>query len=335
MTNHQGANQQHADHQAPRLTSQNEDHQHVHQHPQPLSQKPYLIGISLNLIFVISELVFAKLAHSTALFADAFHNLSDVLALVIAWLAVLVFAIKATRKKTYGWHNVSILASIFNMVLLLFAVVTIFYEGVRDLFEPGQIHANGTLITIVAAVGIVVNLSTALLFKVTGTPDEHGHQHGQDLNAKTAYLHLLSDAGVSIGVILAGWLIDLTGWQVIDPIVSLLIGFIILVTAWPVMHETINLAINAVPETVDEVAIRGFLLDQAGVKDLHDLHIWPLSTTETALTVHLSVDGAVFDQQNGQIFLDQIENDLKEKYAVQHVTIQLEFATNHENCNAI
>ncbi|CAK1244109.1 cation diffusion facilitator family transporter [Fructobacillus cardui] len=337
MTNDQGDNRQNAAVHAPRTPSQQETHEHHHGHaaPQQLSQKPYIIGITVNLIFVLSELVFAKIAHSTALFADAFHNLSDVLALVIAWLAVLVFAIKATKKKTYGWHNVSILASIFNMILLLFAVGTIFIEGVRDLIAPGQVHTNGTIITIVAAIGIVVNLSTALLFKISGTPDEHGHQHGQDLNAKTAYLHLLSDAGVSIGVILAGWLIDLTGWQLIDPIVSLIIGVIILASAWPVMRETVNLAINAVPETVNEVAISEYLVNQEGVLAMHDLHIWPLSTTETALTVHLSVDDYVFDDDHGQEFLTRIEGDLKADFAIQHVTIQLEAAEHKENCNVI
>ncbi|GAO99255.1 cation diffusion facilitator family transporter [Fructobacillus ficulneus] len=335
MTNNQGAVQPSAEHQAPRPRSQTEKHAHLHQATGQLSQKPYLIGIFVNLIFVLSELVFAKIAHSTALFADAFHNLSDVLALVIAWLAVLVFAIQATKKKTYGWHNASILASIFNMVLLVFAVVTIFYEAVRDLINPGTVHTNGTIITVVAAVGIVVNLSTALLFKVSGTPDEHGHHHGQDLNAKTAYLHLLSDAAVSIGVIVAGWLISITGWQIIDPIVSLVIGLVILVSAWPVMKETVNLAINAVPETVDEEAISQYLIAAVGVTGLHDLHIWPISTTETALTVHLSVNDMVFEDGHGQTFLNQIESDLKNNYGIQHVTIQLESAGSQDNCNVI
>ena len=322
---------------------ENHVHEHAHQAAQP-SQKPYLIGISLNLIFVLSELVFVKLAHSTALFADAFHNLSDVLALVIAWLAVLVFGIKATRSKTYGWHNVSILASIFNTVLLLFAVGTIFVEGMSDLLNPGHIHTNGVMITIVAAIGIVVNVSTAMLFKASGVPDEHGHSHGghghghgdgQDLNAKTAYIHLLSDAGVSIGVILAGWLIKVTGWQLIDPIVSLLIGLIILITAWPVMKETVNLAINGVPDEIDEDAIYDYLTKKPGVVSLHDLHIWPLSTTETALTVHLAFSDDVLENNHGQKLLSIIEDELKHDFGISHVTIQIEEANHQENCNTI
>ncbi|MBS9336544.1 cation transporter [Fructobacillus sp. M1-21] len=316
---------------------ENHGHHHAGKSAQP-SQKPYLIGISLNLIFVLSELVFAKLAHSTALFADAFHNLSDVLALVIAWLAVLVFGIKATRSKTYGWHNVSILASIFNTVLLLFAVGTIFVEGMGDLLNPGNIHTNGIMITIVAAIGIVVNVSTAMLFKASGVPDEHGHSHGghdQDLNAKTAYIHLLSDAGVSIGVILAGWLIKMTGWQLIDPIVSLLIGLIILVTAWPVMKETVNLAINGVPDEVDADAIYDYLLEKEGVFGLHDLHIWPLSTTEVALTVHLSLQKEALEKDHGLSLLNKIENELKDDFGISHVTIQIEGQQKEANCNVI
>ncbi|MBS9336968.1 cation diffusion facilitator family transporter [Fructobacillus parabroussonetiae] len=321
------------------VAHQKENHLHHHegQDAQP-SQLPYLIGISLNLIFVLSELVFAKLAHSTALFADAFHNLSDVLALVIAWLAVLVFGIKATRSKTYGWHNVSILASIFNTVLLLFAVGTIFVEGVSDLLNPGSIHTNGMIITVVAAIGIVVNLSTAMLFKASGVPDEHGHSHAgadQDLNAKTAYIHLLSDAGVSIGVILAGWLIKVTGWQLIDPVVSLLIGVIILVTAWPVMKETVNLAINGVPDEVDADAIYDYLVQKEGVIGLHDLHIWPLSTTETALTVHLSLSDSCLQDEHGLKTLNTIENELKDRFGISHVTIQMEGQQKEENCNVI
>lgn len=310
---------------------------HSHEMAEQPSQRPYLIGISLNLIFVLSELVFAKLAHSTALFADAFHNLSDVLALVIAWLAVLVFGIKATRSKTYGWHNVSILASIFNTVLLLFAVGTIFVEGVNDLLNPAGIHTNGVMITIVAAIGIVVNVSTAMLFKASGVPDEHGHSHGhdQDLNAKTAYIHLLSDAGVSIGVILAGWLIKVTDWQIIDPIVSLLIGLIILVTAWPVMKETVNLAINGVPDSIDEAAIYDYLVKKEGVQSLHDLHIWPLSTTETALTVHLSLSEKLLSVHHGQEALKEIEEELKHNFGINHVTIQIESEQHEENCNTI
>ena len=332
--------------EAPRQTAashgtvqQKENHFHHHGHTQggQPSQKPYLIGISLNLIFVLSELIFAKLAHSTALFADAFHNLSDVLALVIAWLAVLVFGIKATRSKTYGWHNVSILASIFNTVLLLFAVGTILVEGVNDLLNPSGIHTNGLMITVVAAIGIVVNVSTALLFKASGVPDEHGHSHhhDQDLNAKTAYIHLLSDAGVSIGVILAGWLINLTGWQIIDPVVSLLIGLIILLTAWPVMKETVNLAINGVPDTIDEDAIYDYLAKKEGVVSLHDLHIWPLSTTETALTVHLALSDEALRGDHGQKELHDIETALKETFGVSHVTIQIEGQQHEENCNTI
>ena len=296
-----------------------------------MRQTPYVIGITLNLIFVLTELVFAKLAHSTALFADAFHNLSDVLALVIAWLAVVAFGLKATRKHTYGWHNVSILASVFNSILLLFAVVTIFYEGIRDLIVVPTIHTNGIMITIVAAVGIGINFFTAMLFRASGAPDEHGHHHGQDLNAKTAYIHLLSDAGVSVGVILAGILIQLTGIHMIDAIVSMIIGVIILVTSWPVMTSTFTMANNGVPKTINETAILSYLKQYPGVEKLHDLHIWPLSTTETALTVHLSVSPDV----DTQVLLEDMSQTLRQKYEIHHVTIQIERHAMNQPCNLI
>ncbi|MCT8388814.1 cation transporter [Leuconostoc holzapfelii] len=296
-----------------------------------MKQTPYIIGIVLNLIFVLTELLFSKLAHSTALFADAFHNLSDVLALVIAWLAVLVFGLKATRRHTYGWHNVSILASLFNTILLLFAVITIFYEGIRDLVAPTAVQTSGITVTIVAAVGIGINFFTAMLFRSSGKPDEHGHQHGQELNAKAAYIHLLADAGVSLGVIVAGVLIQWTGIQAIDAIVSIIIGIIILVSSWPVMVSTFNMAVNGVPETVNEAAIMTFLKTYPGVKKIHDLHIWALSTTETALTVHLSIFDAVDDQK----VLAGITTELRRHYGISHVTIQIETPEFQQHCNAI
>ncbi|WP_367301119.1 cation diffusion facilitator family transporter [Leuconostoc carnosum] len=298
---------------------------------QKMKQMPYIIGIFLNLIFVLTELVFARVAHSTALFADAFHNLSDVLALVVAWLAVIVFGLKSTSKRTYGWHNVSILASIFNSVLLIFAVITIFYEGISDLINPGNARTSGTMIMIVAAVGIAINFFTAMLFKASGSPDEHGHHHDQDLNSKTAYIHLLADAGVSVGVIVAGLLIQLTGWHVIDAIVSMIIGVIILVTSWSVIAETFNLALNSVPEKIDEKKILNYLQSYQGVNRLHDFHIWPLSTTEVALTVHLSVN----DNVDTQILLEDISQTLRQDFDINHVTIQIETAVFDQICNSI
>jgi len=296
-----------------------------------MKQKPYIIGITLNLVFVLTEIVFSQLAHSTALFADAFHNLSDVLALVIAWLAVVVFGLKATKRHTYGWHNLSILASIFNTLLLLFAVVIIFYEGISDIISPPSVSTSGATVMIVAAVGIGINFFTAMLFKASGAPDEHGHHHEQDLNSKTAYIHLLADAGVSVGVIVGGLLIQLTGWNIIDAIISMIIGVIIIVTSWPVMASTFNLAINGVPDSVDEEAIFNYLTTHQSVSNLHDLHIWPLSTTETALTVHLSTA----KNADSQDLLEDIATTLRQDYHVDHVTIQIEKAKVAEPCNLI
>lgn len=296
-----------------------------------MKQKPYIIGISLNLIFVLAELLFSQLAHSTALFADAFHNLSDVLALVIAWLAVVVFGLKATKRHTYGWHNLSILASIFNTILLLGAVLIIFYEGISDLLNPPIVATNGGTVMIVAAVGIGINFFTAMLFKASGAPDEHGHHHEQDLNSKTAYIHLLADAGVSVGVIAGGLLIQLTKWPMIDAIISMIIGVIIIVTSWSVMASTFNLAINGVPDKVDAEGILKYLSTNKNIIHLHDLHIWPLSTTEAALTVHLFVA----KNTNTQELLDTVSQTLRQKFNINHVTIQIETTSSAQPCNLI
>ncbi|MEO3697560.1 cation diffusion facilitator family transporter [Leuconostoc falkenbergense] len=297
-----------------------------------MKQRPYVIGITLNIVFVLAELVFAKIAHSTALFADAFHNLSDVLALIIAWLAVVVFGLKATKQHTYGWHNMSILASIFNSLLLIFAVVTIFYEGIRDLITANVSHASGATIMIVAAVGIVINFSTAFLFRVSGVPDEHGHQ-SHDLNEKTAYVHLLADAGVSLGVVVAGLLIQWTGLVAIDAIVSLIIGVVIAVTSWPMVKSTFNLALNGVPDGIDEVAVAEYIANHSGVAQFHDLHIWPLSTTETALTVHLSLNST--STGDAQMILEDITSALRTTFHISHVTIQIETSSFDQTCNQI
>ncbi|CAM3020516.1 cobalt transporter [Leuconostoc gasicomitatum] len=296
-----------------------------------MKQTPYIIGISLNLIFVLTELLFSQLAHSTALFADAFHNLSDVLALVIAWLAVVVFGLKATKKHTYGWHNLSILASLFNTFLLIGAVLIIFYEGISDLIDPPTVATNGKTVMIVAAIGIGINFFTAMLFKASGAPDEHGHHHEQDLNSKTAYIHLLADAGVSVGVIAGGLLIQLTKWPMIDAIISMIIGVIIIVTSWSVMASTFNLAINGVPDKVDADGILEYLNTNKNIVQLHDLHIWPLSTTEAALTVHLSVIEGVETQK----ILDDVSQVLRQNFNINHVTIQIETSISSQPCNLI
>lgn len=226
----------------------------------------------------------------------------------------------------------SILASIFNSLLLIFAVVTIFYEGIRDLITANVSHASGATIMIVAAVGIVINFSTAFLFRVSGVPDEHGHQ-SHDLNEKTAYVHLLADAGVSLGVVVAGLLIQWTGLVAIDAIVSMIIGVVIAVTSWPMVKSTFNLALNGVPDGIDEVAVAEYIANHSGVAQFHDLHIWPLSTTETALTVHLSLNST--STADAQMILEDITSALRTTFHISHVTIQIETSSFDQTCNQI
>lgn len=281
---------------------------HDHTHNSTPAQTPYLIGAGLNTAFIIGEMIFAKIAHSSALFADALHSVSDVASLCLAWAAVAVFGIKASSKRTYGWHNTTILASFVNAVLLLVAVAVIWWEAVAKLLAGGA-PTQGLTVMWVALVGIVVNFVAARFFS----------HDKDDLNARGAYVHLLADAGVSVGVVVSGLLIKLTDWYWLDPVVSLLIGLIIIVTSWDIFKQSLNLLVNGVPAGVDEPAVAAFLTAQDDVLGMHDLHIWGLSTTEVALTVHLLVPAGKQQQ-----VLDDITAQLQKRFHIQHLTIQVE-----------
>ncbi|TGE75862.1 cation diffusion facilitator family transporter [Weissella confusa] len=296
-------------------------HEHHHHELEQNKQAPYLIGIGLNLAFIIGEMIFAKLAGSTALFADALHSVSDVASLILSWLAVLVFGLKATRKRTYGFHNTTILASAVNAILLLIAVGIIWFKAIVKLLN-GKSHVDGDIIIWVALVGIVINFLSAYFFAKSG-------QQEHDLNAKGAYIHLLADAGVSVGVVVSGVLIAFTGWNWIDPIVSVLIGIIIVISSWDVFKQSLNLLLNGVPAGIDEAGIESYLDNHPAVKSVHDLHIWGISTTEAALTAHLGVQESFSD-----VDLDEITRTLKNDYGIAHTTIQTELHT-EINCNSI
>ncbi|HEY4399336.1 MAG TPA: cation diffusion facilitator family transporter [Lactobacillaceae bacterium] len=288
---------------------------HDHMHNSTPAQTPYLIGAGLNTAFIIGEMIFAKIAHSSALFADALHSVSDVASLCLAWAAVAVFGIKASSKRTYGWHNTTILASFVNAVLLLVAVAVIWWEAVAKLLAGGA-PTQGLTVMWVALVGIIVNFVAARFFS----------HDKDDLNARGAYVHLLADAGVSVGVVVSGLLIKLTDWYWLDPVVSLLIGLIIIVTSWDIFKQSLNLLVNGVPAGVDEPAVAAFLTAQEDVLGMHDLHIWGLSTTEVALTVHLLVPAGKQQQ-----VLDDITAQLQRRFHIQHLTIQVETQKpNHE-----
>jgi cobalt-zinc-cadmium efflux system protein len=295
-------------------------HEHTVEHEMN-RQTPYLIGIGLNLAFIIGEMIFAKLAGSTALFADALHSISDVASLILSWLAVLVFGLKPTKRRTYGFHNTTILASALNAILLLIAVGIIWFEAIEKLIS-GESHVQGGIVMWVAVAGIFVNFLAARLFAKSG-------QNEHDLNAKGAYIHLLADAGVSVGVVVSGLMISLTGWNWLDPVVSILIGVVIIMSSWTVFKQSLNLLVNGVPDNIDEDGIISYLESYPTVHSLHDLHIWGISTTEAALTAHLGVYSNFSDED-----LQTITDELKGHFDLAHTTIQVE-KREVERCNII
>jgi cobalt-zinc-cadmium efflux system protein len=247
-----------------------------HGHDTTHYDQAFAVGVVLNLGFVVVEFIYGQLAHSLALVADAGHNLSDVLALLLAWGAAVLARRRPTPGRTYGLRRSSILAALVNAVVLLVAIGAIAWEAVRRFSAPTPV-AEQTVIW-VAAIGIVINAGTALLF-LSG-------RRG-DVNIRGAFLHMAADAGVSLGVVLAGVAILATGWWWLDPVVSLMIVVVILIGTWGLLRDAVNLALDAVPEGVDVHGVRQYLASLPKVVDVHDLHIWGMSTTETALTAHL------------------------------------------------
>ena len=269
----------------------------------------FAIGTALNLGFVVVQVIFGLFAHSLALLADAGHNLGDVFGLLLAWWASHLVKSLPTERHTYGLGRSSILAALANAVFLLVAVGGITWEAVRRFHDPTPV-AGGTVIW-VAALGIAINTATALLF-MSGRKG--------DLNVKGAFLHMAADAAVSAGVVVAGIAILYTGWHWLDPVTSLAINAIIVWGTWGLLHDATNLALDAVPAGIDTAAVRGYLEKLPQVVAVHDLHIWALSTTQTALTVHLVKPGAEIDDG----LLACASAELREKFGIGHVTIQFE-----------
>jgi cobalt-zinc-cadmium efflux system protein len=289
------------------------DHAHAHDHaghshaPDDFG-RAFAIGASLNTAFVIAELVFGYAANSLALISDAVHNLSDVFSLLLAWGAAWLAGRRPTDTHTYGYRRASILAALFNAGLLLVAVGGIAVEAINRLREPAEV-ASWTVVW-VAALGILVNGGTALLF-MRG-------RHG-DLNIRGAYLHMAADASVSLGVVIAALLIMSTGWLWIDPAISLVIALVVLVSGWGLMRDSVNLALDAVPRGIELVEVREFLRTLDGVSEVHDLHIWAMSTNETALTAHLVRPGGHDDA-----FLHHVCAELSHRFKIHHATLQVE-----------
>jgi cobalt-zinc-cadmium efflux system protein len=309
MNNH--AADGHADHHA---HAEGQDHNHDHgghghSHAPKSFGKAFAIGTALNLGFVIIEAGYGIAAGSMALLADAGHNLSDVLGLLIAWGAATLGRRSPKGRYTYGFRSSSILAAFLNALLLIVAIVVIAVEAVRRFSEPAPV-AGGTVM-IVAAIGIVINTATALLF-MSGRKG--------DLNIRGAFLHMAADAAVSAGVVVAGFIIVKTGLAWIDPVTSLIIVAVIAIGTWGLLRDSVNMSLHAAPPGLDPEEIGAFLRAQDGVQEIHDLHIWPMSTTETALTVHLLVPAGY----PGDAYTARLAAGLKEKFRVDHATIQIE-----------
>jgi cobalt-zinc-cadmium efflux system protein len=271
--------------------------------------RAFVIGIVLNLGFVAIEAVYGFLAGSMALLSDAGHNLSDVLGLAIAWGAALLAKRSRTERFTYGLRSSSILAALFNALLLLVATGGIVWESIQRLIEPAPVAA-GTVI-VVAGIGILVNGFTAYLF-MSGSKS--------DINIRGAFLHMAADAAVSLGVVVAGAIILWTGATWIDPLISLAIAFVIVWTTWDLLRQSVTLSLQGVPSGISLPVVQSALEGLPGVARVHHLHVWAMSTTETALTVHLVMPGG----HPGDRFLADTQRELKQRFGIGHATLQIE-----------
>ncbi len=282
---------------------------HGHSHAPASFGAAFAIGAILNVSFVAGEAIYGVLAHSLALLADAGHNLGDVLALLVAWAASRLVKAKPSARYTYGLRSTSMLAALFNAVVLLLITGAVAAEAVRRLLNPEGVQ--GRMIMVVAAVGILVNGITAAMF-ASGRKG--------DLNIRGAFQHMLADALVAAGVVVAGGVILLTRWSWIDPVASLVVSAIIVWGTWGLLKDSLNMVLHAVPPGIEPDAVRGYLEQRQGVEELHDLHIWPMSTTETALTAHLVMPAG----HPGDVALTQICRDLRDRFGIGHATIQIE-----------
>ena len=291
---------------------------HHHHHVDPNGNgRAFAVAISLNVMFVAIEFGYGFIANSTALMADAGHNLSDVLGLIVAWGAAMLTRSAPNRRYTYGLRSSSILAALFNALILMLACGAIFWEAVHRFTVPAPVA--GTTVAIVAGIGVLVNGISAWLF-MAGSKD--------DINIRGAYQHMAADAAISMGVVVSGLAIMATGWAWLDPLVSIVIVLFILISTWALLKESLRLVLAAVPDNVDAAKVTGFLRTQPGVASIHDLHIWAMSTTETALTAHLVMPAGY----PGDAAVDAIVSSLKSDYAIHHCTLQVELGTTVHGC---
>ena len=295
---------------------------HHHDHSVTLTNvtSAFIIGIVLNFVFVIIEVVVGLYIHSLSLLSDAGHNLADVGALGLSLLAYKLLKVKSNKKFTYGYRKTSILVALFNAMVLLLSIGAIVYEAIHRFFNPEPVQ--GITIAIVAAIGIVINATTALLFM---------RDKEKDMNVKSAYLHLMSDAVVSLGIVIGGIIIHYTGWFKIDSILSIVIAFVILLSTWRLLKDSLRLSLDGVPAGIKLDEIQATAMKVKGVKDFHHVHIWAISTTENALTAHM-VLAVSADAEEEKRIKNQLKHALEHKN-IQHITLETE--RENENCAVV
>ena len=296
-------------------------HEHSHQHSHTINaeslNKAFIIGIVLNLAFVVIEFAAGFWFDSLALLSDAGHNLSDVVSLVLALLAFRLAKVKANERYTYGYKKSTILVSLLNAVILLVAVGAIVIESIHKLSNPAVVP--GGAIAWVAGVGVLINAFTAFLFM---------KDKEKDLNVKGAYLHMAADALVSVGVLVAGIVISRTGWYIIDPIIGLIVAVVILISTWNLLHDSLRLTLDGVPTSIDSQKVVKAIRALPGVDDVHHIHIWAISTTENALTAHI-----VLKQPEGMQEVKHLIRHRLEDFGIGHAN--LEFEVPGEHCEAV
>lgn len=307
----------------------NHDHSgHEHHHHGPVAltnvNSAFVFGIALNFVFVIVEVIYGLITHSLSLLADAGHNLADVGALGLSLLAFKLLKIKSNNKYTYGYRKTSILVALFNAMVLLLSIGAIIYEGIHRFFD--HVEVKGLTISLVAGIGIVVNFGSALIFR---------RDKDKDLNIKSAYLHLMADAAISLGLVIGGIIIYYTKWYWVDPALSIIVAVVILISTWHLLMDSLRLSLDGVPDGIDMNEVKKTAEKLNGVTNLHHIHIWAISTTENALTAHLVLKNKTSAEEE-----QRIKADLRHRLLhlnIHHVTLETErefesCAT--ENCQA-
>ena len=292
-------------------------HSHEHHHHSETDGRAFFFGVLLNSAIVVVEAFYGLVAHSMALLADAGHNLGDVLGLVLAGGATFLAHRRPTKRRTYGYRRLTLLSALANGIFLLVATGAIAWESIRRLSAPEAVATKPVIV--VAAIAVVVNAASALLFL---------RQSERDLNVRAAFLHLSGDAGIALAVIVASVVMARTGWLLVDPILGLAVAALILISTWSLLRRSMNLVLDAVPEAIDIDEVRGYLAALPHVREVHDLHVWAMSTTETALTAHLVMPGNLCEPT----FLWGVCGELHDRFGIEHSTLQVDPEDAPEPC---